>query len=158
MTYLKFDFSDSELEKFPELKKYHDSLYCIRTALIAFGEDPGSSDTVQALALTEETYSALKVPSLDGEELWIVAKKSKSQFEKQIWLKSPLSEVFSFSVEKIKSMLATQPTTKTHLSLTLDPNLSEIIVTGCAISGMSLGKKTIDQLRQSGHLVFTNIK
>lgn len=108
--YVKFDLSDSELSRFPELHKAAESHLAARTSLIVWTENLTSLSGNQGiLVYSNGDYVAMKVPSVEGEELWIVAKGLKTAFEKALSLTRPCDIVLTFKAEKIHSLKAVNP-------------------------------------------------
>jgi isoleucyl-tRNA synthetase len=108
--YVKFDLPAEELARFPELAASAKKNSAVRTSLVIWTTTPWTLPANLGISLHPEfEYVALKAPTVEGEELWIVAKGLQEAFEKAVGFEKPLPSVLSFKAEKLHKLSARHP-------------------------------------------------
>jgi isoleucyl-tRNA synthetase len=83
--YVKFDLSKDALQGLPELSKIAREEGAVRTALVVWTTQPWTLPASCGVALRSQSdYVAIKAPTIDGTEIWIVAKELQAVFEKSV--------------------------------------------------------------------------
>lgn len=91
--YSRIELPESEIENFPELKKIIDNHLIAKTSIVISKANPQSD---MKLIISGQDYIGIKVPTVEGEELWILDPKIKSDYEKFIGFSKPCDIIFSF--------------------------------------------------------------
>jgi isoleucyl-tRNA synthetase len=108
--YVKFDLPKETLEAFPELKTIVGREGAVRTSIIIWTTTPWTLPANLGIAMHPEfDYVALKVPSLEGTEIWIVAKGMQEAFEKAAGFEKTSIPLLTFKAEKLHRQNAQHP-------------------------------------------------
>ncbi len=108
--YVKFDLTREALDHFPELKKISQAEGAIRTSVLIWTTTPWTLPSNLGIALHPEfDYVAIKVPSLEGTEIWIVAKGLQESVEKAAGFTTVSQPLLTFKSEKLHRQNARHP-------------------------------------------------
>ncbi|HUP57927.1 MAG TPA: isoleucine--tRNA ligase, partial [Bdellovibrionota bacterium] len=108
--YVKFDLDAEALSKFPELQAVAKKAGAVRTSVLIWTTTPWTLPANLGISLHPEfEYVALKAPTVEGEELWIVAKGLQEAFEKAVGFEKPLPVMLTFKAEKLHKLSARHP-------------------------------------------------
>ena len=108
--YVKFDLTSEAIASFPELASVVKREGATRTSIIIWTTTPWTLPANQGIALHPEyDYSVLKVPGLDGTELWIVATGLQEAFEKAAGFTKTSTPLMTFKAEKLHKQYAKHP-------------------------------------------------
>jgi hypothetical protein len=98
VSYVKVDFSRETLALFPDLAAVSKKENAIRTCLVLpFGQ--------KVLFEAGSAFVVIKVPSLEGTELWIVARELQESLERAAGFDSVSEPLFGFNKEPLVKML-----------------------------------------------------
>ncbi|MCM0604985.1 MAG: hypothetical protein KA715_02740 [Xanthomonadaceae bacterium] len=90
-SYSRIELPEDEVENLPELKKIIETHLIAKTSVIIAGS-LSQKKTLQS----QSDYIAIKVPTVEGEELWILDPNIKSDYEKSVGFSKPCDIIFSF--------------------------------------------------------------
>lgn len=108
--YVKFDLMRETLAKFPELDSIAKREGAIRTSIIIWTTTPWTLPANLGISLHPEfDYVALKAPSIEGTEIWIVAKGLQEAFEKTLGWEKTSAPLLTFKAEKLHRLKARHP-------------------------------------------------
>jgi isoleucyl-tRNA synthetase len=174
--YVKFDLSKDTLQSLPELSKIAREEGAVRTALVVWTTQPWTLLASRGVALRAQSdYVAIKAPTIDGTEIWIVAKELQTAFEKSVGFGDKTStplltlKAEQFNHQKIlhplQGQIEDEVTNHSPTLIFLDKYLSVEIGTGVAHVAsdyradqgttnlpQKLNQKVIDSLQDFGHL------
>ncbi len=108
--YVKFDLADDAVSAFPELAEIARREGATRTSLIIWTTTPWTLPANLGISLHPEfDYVAIKVPALEGTEIWIVAKGLQESFEKAAGFEKPSTPLLTFKAERLHRKNARHP-------------------------------------------------
>ncbi|MGZ3688253.1 MAG: isoleucine--tRNA ligase, partial [Bdellovibrionota bacterium] len=118
--YVKFDLTKDALAHFPELGAIAKREGAIRTSVIIWTTTPWTLPSNLGIALHPEfDYVAVKAPTLEGTEIWIVAKGLQENLEKAAGFEKPSTPLLTFKAEKLHRQYAQHPFIESRKSLIL---------------------------------------
>jgi hypothetical protein len=149
--YVKLNISDESLAKLPHWEKVKRRESASRIACLV------KSASVENLALgdgisisSESEYCAIKVPTLDGNEIWVFASDLGHLIEKAIGIEGVSEKLFTFSGRELAGSFLRHPFT--NRDLPVHAHSTKPIPTGTGIELTSDVSRMIRELRDSGHL------
>ncbi|OFZ55988.1 MAG: isoleucine--tRNA ligase, partial [Bdellovibrionales bacterium RIFOXYC1_FULL_54_43] len=108
--YVKFDLTDDAIRAFPELAEIVRREGATRTSLIIWTTTPWTLPANLGISLHPEfDYVAIKVPALEGTEIWIVAKGLQESFERAAGFEKPSTTLLTFKAERLHRKNARHP-------------------------------------------------
>ncbi len=108
--YVKFDLKKEALGAFPELGSIAKREGAIRVSLVIWTTTPWTLPSNLGISLNPEfEYVAIKVPALEGTEIWIVAKGLQESFEKAVGFEKASQPLLTFKAEKLHKQSARHP-------------------------------------------------
>lgn len=108
--YVKFDLTQESLDGFPELKAISQKEGAVRTSLVIWTTTPWTLPANLGIALHPDLeYVAVKAPTLDGTEIWIVAKALQENVEKAAGFEKPSQPLLTFKAEQLHRKTAQHP-------------------------------------------------
>jgi isoleucyl-tRNA synthetase len=109
--YVKFDLTREALASFPELQAVARKEGAVRTALVIWTTTPWTLPANLGIALHPEfEYVAIKAPTLEGTEIWIVAAGLQEAFERAAGMGEKTSTpLLTFKAEKLHKQHAQHP-------------------------------------------------
>ena len=106
--YVKFDLEQDAI--FPELAAVAKRESASRVSVVIWTTTPWTLPANLGISLHPEfDYSAIKVPTLEGTELWIVASGLQEAFEKAAGFETPSKPVLTFKGEKLRGKYTKHP-------------------------------------------------
>ena len=83
--FVKHDLAKDALQALPELQSIARDEGAIRTSLISSTTSPWMLISTRKVSVRPQTeYVAIKAPTIDGTEIWIVAKECQAEFERSV--------------------------------------------------------------------------
>ncbi len=108
--YVKFDLRPEALAAFPELAAAAKKEGAIRTSVVIWTTTPWTLPANLGISMHPEfDYVAIKVPAIEGTELWIVAKELQAAVETAAGMKPGAPPVLTFKAEKLHRQKAKHP-------------------------------------------------
>ncbi len=159
---VKFDLSRESLKGFAELAQVASRECACRVSLVVGAARPGSLSADAGAAIRPGTeYAAIKVPALEGTEIWIVAKSLQAKLERAVGFDKPSSPLLVFAADRLLGLKATNPVTEgdrpliAETAVPLDSGTGAVLVDNVSGSGKLSGADdtVVARLRESGHLV-----
>lgn len=130
--YVKFDLGKEALAAFPELKSISEREGAIRTSIIIWTTTPWTLPANLGISMHPEfDYVALKAPTLEGTEIWIVAKGLQEQFEKAAGFEKASEPLLLFKAEKLHRQNAKHPFIDRNSLIMLGEHVTLDAGTGC---------------------------
>lgn len=91
--YSRIELSEEETDKIPGLKKIIEDYLIAKTSFVALSSD---LKTQKNIWKPHQSYVAIKVPTVEGEELWLLERAIQSDYEKSIGFSKPCDIIFEF--------------------------------------------------------------
>ncbi len=108
--YVKFDLRPEALAAFPELAAAAKKEGAIRTSVVIWTTTPWTLPSNLGISLHPEfDYVAIKVPAIEGTEIWIVAKELQVAVETAAGMKPGSTPVLTFKADKLHKQKARHP-------------------------------------------------
>jgi isoleucyl-tRNA synthetase len=108
--YVKFDLTKDALSAFPELKAIAEREGAIRTSIVIWTTTPWTLPANMGIAMHPEfDYVAVKAPTLEGTEIWIVAQGLQESFEKAAGFEKMSTPLLTFKAEKLHRQFVQHP-------------------------------------------------
>ena len=108
--YVKFDLTKEALASFPELAAIAKREAATRVSLVIWTTTPWTLPANLAVAMHPEfDYVAVKAPTLDGTELWIVAEGLQENLEKAAGFEKKSTPLLTFKADKLHRQKARHP-------------------------------------------------
>jgi hypothetical protein len=108
--YLKFDLTKPSVAAIPDLQDIVRATGAIRTAMVL--KTHGAWDRLKSLPAThleDPHWHLIKIPSLDGTELWLVPETHQSVIEAKIGFDKPSNALLTISAKTVLSMTYRDP-------------------------------------------------
>ena len=155
--YLKFDLTKSALSDVDGFLPLYKETGAIRACLIL--KSKGSWDRLPALPAThidEQNWRVIKIPSIDGTELWIVPESRQSEVELKIGFDKPSTPLFSIPAKRLYELTYRDPVFRSEVTFNWK---SDIICT--SLSGATILSPTshwsleqLENLKDLGSFAF----
>jgi hypothetical protein len=159
---VKFDLSRRDLQGFAELSAVADRELACRVSLVVRAVATASLSAGAGAAIRPGTeYAAIQVPSVEGNEIWLVARALLAELDRAAGFAKPSQPLLVFGSDRIVGMRASNPLTDTESALSAAASLPLDAGTGAALVEPAMGASApagfdatiIAQLRNAGHLV-----
>jgi isoleucyl-tRNA synthetase len=163
--YVKFDLTKEALQLLPDLQAIALREGAVRVSIIGWTTMPWSLPANRGLGLYPQSdYVVIKAPTIDGTELWIVAKEQQSMFERSVGFGDKLSTpLLAMKAERFHEKYALHPWLDRPSKIFLDSHVTLEAGTGAVPvtadyradkiePNETSNKKVIDHLMADGHL------
>jgi len=108
--YVKFDLTQDAISSFSELAAVAKKEQATRVAVVIWTTTPWTLPSNLGISLHPEyDYVAIKVPTIDGNEIWIVAKDLQSNVEHAAGFDKTSTPLLTFKAEKLHRKNAKHP-------------------------------------------------
>jgi hypothetical protein len=108
--YLKFDLVKSSIAELPELVPIYQQTGAARACLVFKSHGAWERATSPKATHIEETrWCVIKIPSLDGTELWIVPAPNQAEVERKIGFGRPSASLLSLSLAELLPLVYRDP-------------------------------------------------
>ncbi len=108
--YVKLELKNGALAGFPELQEAMKQASAEKANVVILATTPDKFAENIGISLHPEIeYVSLPVPTLDGTELWLVAKGHKESVEKAVGFEKPIPSVLTFKGGRLHSPSANHP-------------------------------------------------
>ncbi|MGK5089328.1 hypothetical protein WDW86_17390 [Bdellovibrionota bacterium FG-2] len=129
--YVKFELKKEALSAFSELAQAMKRSSAERAFIVIWTTTPWTLPANLGLALHPEfDYVALPAPTLDGTELWIVAKGLQASFEKAVGFEKSIPPALIFKGERLHRQSAKHPFMDRDSLIVLSDHVSLEVGTG----------------------------
>lgn len=106
-SYLKFDLTRESLALFPELAAIAKREGAIQASLVVSTEKHSKANQI-ALASAAD-YVAIKIPSIEGTEIWLVAREDQESVEKTVGFETVSKPLLVFQSDQLDRLTASDP-------------------------------------------------
>jgi isoleucyl-tRNA synthetase len=132
--YVKFDLTRETLEHIPELKKVAQEEGAIRTSIIVWTASAWTLPANRGVALHPESdYVAIKAPTLEGTEIWIVAGASQASFERAVGFGEKISTpLWTGEAERLRNQSLKHPFLDRNVPISVDSGVRLVPGSGAA--------------------------
>ena len=108
--YVKFDLTSQALQSFPELAQKAQDENAVRVSLLIWTTTPWTLPANLGIALHPELdYVVIKAPTLEGTELWIVAKALQERVERVAGFEKISEPLLTFKADRLHKQNAKHP-------------------------------------------------
>ncbi|OFZ20622.1 MAG: isoleucine--tRNA ligase [Bdellovibrionales bacterium GWB1_55_8] len=108
--YVKFDLEQDAINAIPALANVAKEEAATRVSLVIWTTTPWTLPANMGISLHPEyDYVAIKVPGLDGTEIWLVAKGLQEQFEKAVGFEKASEPLLTFKAAALDRKHAKHP-------------------------------------------------
>lgn len=150
---LKFDLTQSSVQSDSHLLRVFKDESAVRACVL--GETEGVFSTQgSSLESSDENYSALIIPGVEGTEIWIVPASKKEKFEKTLGFSRPSDVAVSLTFDKIKTWKLKDPFGRGEFLPNWSAGKSEWGIRLCALETMALNETDVKVLRDQGTFAF----
>jgi hypothetical protein len=108
--YLKFDLTKQSVAAIADLQDFVRATGAIRTSIVFKTHGAWDRlDTLPATHVEDPNWNLIKIPSLDGTELWLVPETRQSEVEFKIGFDRPSAPLLSIPSKVVLSMVYRDP-------------------------------------------------
>jgi hypothetical protein len=136
VNYLKFDLLRASLAEFAELAQVAKKAGATRVSLIVEASDGSPEASCEGMGVAihpESEYVAIKVPTLDGTELWIMARGLQERVEKTVGFARVSIPMIIFRSESLRGRSALNPVSEESFPIQLNDRVTLEAGTGVSL-------------------------
>ena len=152
---LKFDLTRSALSSLPVLaERFRDEGAVRVSALVAARRSWPEADAVEVLRPSEENWSAIAVPSVEGTEFWLLPKSRQTEADRALGVARPSQPVGSFAADEIAGLVFKDPLHVRSVSFRVRPNEAAALGFEIGNAGADFTPAELERMRDHGSIAF----
>lgn len=144
--YLKFDLTKNSIGTIPDLSDYARATGAIRVTILV--RTQGAWERLDELPAThgeDPNWFTIKIPSIDGTELWIVPESKQSEVELKLGFDKPSRPLMTVPSKLLLSMNFRDPLFRNEIRFAWKPHVICTALTGTTLLSPT-GDWTLEQL------------
>ncbi len=155
--YLKFDLTKASIAEVPDLLDFYKATGAIRASIII--KTQGAWDKVPLIPVTyseDVNWYTIKIPSIDGTELWIVPQSKQSDIEAKLGFGKASEVLVTTSSKTIYSLTFRDPLFRSEVKLRWKNDIICTSLTGTTLlaSTQKWNLEQIESLKDLGSFAF----